>query len=93
MQPEQLLQKVRDRETFVAFVRALAAEREEAEKIEKDNPQAYMVDGAHNWKNADIASYLYAALDYFEEKPLHRPAREPSWHMFAAFLYCGKIIE
>jgi len=42
MTPEQLLQKVRDRETFVAFVRALAAEREEAEKIEQDNPQAYM---------------------------------------------------
>jgi hypothetical protein len=93
MTPEQLLQKVRDSETFVAFVRALAAEREEAEKLEKENPQAYMVDGAHNWKNADIASYLYAALDYFEEKPLHRPEREPSWQMFATFLYCGKIIE
>ena len=93
MTSELLLQNVRDRETFVAFVRALAAEREEAEKLEKENPQAYMVDGAHNWKNADIASYLYAALDYFEEKPLHRPECEPSWHMFAAFLYCGKIIE
>jgi hypothetical protein len=93
MKPEELLQKVCDRETFIVFVEALAVDREEAERIELENPQTYVIDGANDWKNADIASFLYAALDYFEEKPFHKPEHEPSWRMFAEFLYFGKIIE
>jgi hypothetical protein len=93
MRPEELLDKVRDRQSFVAFVEALAAEREDAQRIEREDPQAYMVDGAHRWKNAEIGAFLYAALDYFSEKPSHKPEDEPSWRMFAEFLYFGKIIE
>jgi hypothetical protein len=93
MRCEELLDRVHDRDSFVAFVRALAKEREEAEEIERANPQTYMVDGAYNWKNAHIASFLYAALDYFRDKPFSKPESEPSWRMFADFLYCGKIIE
>ena len=93
MKPEELPYKVEDRDTFIAFVEALAAEREDAEKIERRNPETYIVDGAHDWKNADIASFLYASLDYFEDKPFHKPERDPGWKMFAEFLYFGKIIE
>jgi len=94
MKPEELLDKVHSRKTFIAFVEALAAEREDAERLERENPQrAIIVDGAHDWKNADIASFLYASLDYFQEKPFHKPEREPSWRMFAEFLYFGKVIE
>jgi hypothetical protein len=93
MKPEELLDNVHDKETFISFVRALAQEREKAEEIESQHPERYNVDGEHNWKNADIASFLYAALDYFEEKPLHKPEKEPSWRMFAEFLWHGKIIE
>ena len=92
MRPEELLPNVKDRASFIAFVKALADEREDAERLEKERPQYYSLDGAHNWKNADIPSFLYAALDYFAETPLHKP-EEPSWRMFAEFLYCGKIIE
>lgn len=84
--------KVKDRESFVEFVKSLAAEREHAAKLEEERP-VYYVDGAHDWKNADIASFLWAALDYFDEKPFHKPETEPSWSMFAEFLYFGKIIE
>lgn len=92
--PEYLLEQVLDRESFIAFVAALASERELASQIEKDNPQSYMVDGALNWKNGDIQNFLYAALDYFEPGPLREPpAEQPNWKMFAEFLYCGKIIE
>jgi hypothetical protein len=93
MKPEELLKKVQDRESFIAFVEALAAEREDAQRIERENPQRYMVDGAHNWKNAEIGAFLYAALDYFVESPYRQPDDAPSWRMFAEFLYCGKIIE
>ena len=93
MTPAEMLSKVVDRESFIAFVKALATEREEAAEIERQHPKRYMVDGAHNWKNADIASFLWAALDYFQEKPFHKPEPQPSWRMFADFLFCGKIIE
>lgn len=93
MKPEELLRNVHDRDSFIAFVEALAAEREEAEVIERENPNTYIVDGANHWKNARIGDFLYAALDYFEDKPLGRPEKEPSWKLFAEFLYCGKIIE
>jgi hypothetical protein len=93
MKPEELLDKVQDRESFIAFVEALAAEREDAQRIERENPHRYMVDGAHDWKNAEIGEFLYAALDYFDDKPFHKPESEPSWKMFAEFLYFGKIIE
>jgi hypothetical protein len=91
--PEELLDAVVDRDTFVAFVHALADERARAAEIEKANPKACCVDGALGWKNGDIAGFLYAALDYFTEKPFHKPDREPSWRMFAEILWCGKIIE
>jgi hypothetical protein len=90
---EDLLDSVNDRDSFIAFVEALAAEREHAAEIERENPTAYSIDGALDWKNADIASFPYAALDYFTKKPFHTPETEPSWRMFADFLYCGKIIE
>jgi hypothetical protein len=93
MKPEELLDKVNGRDSFIAFVEALAAEREDAQRVEGENPQRYMVDGAHNWKNADIASFLYAALGYFEERPFQPAESEPNWKMFAEFLYCGKIVE
>lgn len=93
MTPEKLLDLVHHRDSFIAFVRALAVERENAEELERADPTRYCIDGAHGWKNGDIATFLYACLDYFEEKPLHTPDIEPNWRMFAEFLYCGKIIE
>ncbi|HMV82750.1 MAG TPA: hypothetical protein PLD20_03395 [Blastocatellia bacterium] len=91
--PEEMLDRVCDKDSFIAFVQALAGEREDAEKIEKENQDIYFVDGAHNWKNADIASFLHAALGYFDERPFHKAEQEPSWKMFAEFLYVGKIYE
>ena len=93
MRSDELFDEVKDRDSFIAFVRALAEEREAAQKIERAEPQSYTVDGAYDWKNADIPSFLCAALNYFEEKPFHKPERNPSWRMFADFLYHGKIIE
>ena len=91
--PEELLEGVTDRDSFIAFVEALADERADAAEIERVNPQIYMVDGAHNWKTGDIEGFLHAALRYFEQGPYHCPESEPSWRMFAEFLWCGKIIE
>jgi len=89
----QLLEAVNDRESFVAFVMALAAERESAAKIESENPTRYMLDGAHGWANADIPQFLEAACEFFGSIPDGEPDPEPSWKVFAEILWCGKIIE
>lgn len=92
--PEELLENVSDRDSFIAFVQALAEERERAAQIEKDSPKTYIVDGALGWMNGDIPAFLWAALEYFAEAPLKDPPEsEASWRVFAEILYCGKIIE
>ena len=87
---ESLLGGVDSEASFILFARALAKEREDAAKIEKTDPKRYAVDGALDWKNADIASFIYAGLSAFEGRGSSSP---PSWKDFAEFLYCGKIIE
>jgi hypothetical protein len=93
MPPEELLDKVVDRDSFVAFVNALASQREQAEQLERDDPTRYQLGGAHHWQNSSISSFLYASLAYFDAKPFHKPEREPSWKMLADILYYGKIYE
>ncbi len=93
MSPEQLLQKVVDRDSFIAFVNALAAEREEAERMERDEPVRYQLGGAHNWQNGTISSFLYSGLVYFIPTPLRKPEDAPSWKMMADLLYYGKVYE
>ncbi|MFB3892170.1 MAG: hypothetical protein ACE15C_09125 [Phycisphaerae bacterium] len=89
MKPEELLDKVCDAQSFIAFVEALASERAEAERIERAEP-LHRVDGALDWKNAKISEYLSACLSHFV---FHEPKEEPTWREFAEFLYSGKIIE
>jgi hypothetical protein len=93
MTPEELLRRVVDRDSFIAFVTALAAEREEAERMEREEPVRYQLGGAHNWQNGTISSFLGAALVYFQPTRLRKPEETPSWRMMADFLYYGKIYE
>jgi hypothetical protein len=91
--PEDLLDKVVDQESFIAFVSALAAEREEAEQLERDDPTRYQLGGAHNWQNGNISAFLYASRAYFSPKPFHQPENQPTWKMIAEIFYYGKIYE
>jgi hypothetical protein len=90
---EELLDRVIDRDSFIAFVSALADERREAQRLEQEEPIRYQLGGALNWQNGDIASFLEAALCYFDGGPFHQPEAVPSWRMLAEFLYFGKIYE
>ena len=91
--PEELLDLVADRDSFIEFVKALADERTASAELGRADPQAYLLGGAHKWQNGNIDGFLYAALEYFREKPFHQPETVPSWRMFAEFLWCGKIME
>ena len=93
MSPIELLDKVADQDSFIAFVRALAEERETAEQLERDEPVRFQLGGACGWQNGSISSFLYGGLAYFDPKPFHEPESNPSWKMMAEFLYYGKIWE
>ena len=94
MTVSEYLENVKDKETFIAFVQALAEERERAQELERENPVRYQLGGALDWQNGDIARYLWAALECFEPRPFYEPVKdEPTWKGFAEFLYMGKIYE
>jgi predicted Ser/Thr protein kinase len=95
---EQLTEKLEavvDRESFLVFVKALIADREDEVKKEKVNPSSPWGASANGWENGTIERYLDAAVAWAEDsrgQPLGLPI-EPSWKAFATFLYCGKIYE
>ena len=91
--PDDLLERVVDKQTFIEFVQALAEEREQAQEIEDRHPNAYITNGALGWQNGDIPSLLSAALECFVAQPVTYSEQNPSWKMFAEFLYFGKIYE
>jgi hypothetical protein len=89
----QLLEQVRDRESFIAFARALADERGRAEQLERTEPDRYSTGGALDWQNGDIASFIHAGLEYFSPGPNRFEGDQPAWKDFAIFLWFGKIYE
>lgn len=88
-----LFDRVRDRESFIAYARALAEERTRADELVKSRPVYYSLGGALDWQNDDIASFIYAGLAYFEPGPDRFVGEHPSWKDLAEFLFCGKIME
>ncbi|WP_042725350.1 hypothetical protein [Chthoniobacter flavus] len=96
--PEELLDAVADRDSFLAFLAALIIDRERAEETERADPRRHQRGGAGNWQNTSISAFLGAASCYFQHPDYpHRdtPSRRAplSWHDFAVFLHLGKIYE
>lgn len=88
-------ENVTDCDSFLEFVRALLADREDEIAKERLNPSSPYGPGANGWENVTVESYLEAALAWAESsrgQEMGLP-EEPSWKAFATFLYCGKIYE
>ncbi len=96
MELHELLERVKDQETFMVFARALAEDRALAAKAEVGNPaQAYGPD-AGGWENRSIEQFLEAAVAWAEGSNFGARQGLDSaspWQKFASFLYCGKIYE
>ena len=95
-----LEEQVHDRESFLAFVRALVLDREAAVEAEARRPTdphvLGLVPDAGGWYNFTIESYLDAALRWAESTGMGESQGRtigPSWEAFAAFLSCGKVYE
>ncbi len=86
---------VHDRESFFAFVAALAAERQSSAAAEDSKHNPYSP-ARYGWENVTIENFLEAALAWARSTEMgvkQGLASEPSWREFAVFLNCGKIYE
>jgi hypothetical protein len=90
------LDAVCDEETFIAFVEALAADRENEVVKEKEHPSSPYGPGANGWENGTIEAFLCAAVAWatasknglkFYQKP------ENPWKRCADIIFMGKIYE
>ena len=87
---------VHDRESFLAFVSALAADRRASVAAEKASPSSPYGPAAGGWENVTIERFLEAALSWAERTGMGESqglTAGPTWRGFADFLYCGKIYE
>jgi hypothetical protein len=88
--------QVTDQASFLAFVRALAADRREAALKERAEPASPYGPDAGGCENDSIDTFLEAAARWAEDSNMGQSQGlppGPSWHAFAVFLYCGKIYE
>jgi hypothetical protein len=89
------LDRVCDEDSFVAFVSALAADRANEAKKEREHPSSPYGPGALGWQNASIESFLESAAAWAEdwrESPRYALAQNP-WKRCAEILYAGKHYE
>jgi len=95
MELHELADAVHDSRSFLEFVRALVADRQDEVAKECVSPSSPYGPGANGWENGTIEAFLEsasawaAATNFGEEQGL---SGNP-WRQFAAFLYCGKIYE
>jgi len=92
----ELLEQVKDPESFLIFARALAEDRAASSAQEKASPSSPYGPGANGWENTTIDSFLCGAIAWAEDSNFGLiqglPQSNP-WRQFATFLYCGKIYE
>jgi hypothetical protein len=96
MELHDLLEQVKDRESFLVFVGALFEDWEDAVQKEKLTANSPYGRGANGWENGTIGAYLGAALRWAETTRMGQTQglpSEPDWKAFALFLYSGKIYE
>jgi len=84
---------VHDRESFIRFVEWLIADRQEAEALERADPQRYQWGGANGWQNSSIAAFLEGAISGADAQRDWGNGAGPSWKDLAVLLYLGKIYE
>lgn len=91
-----LLESVSDEKSFIAFAKALAADRVDEVAKEAETPSSPYGPGANGWENGTIEQFLDGAVSWAEATNVGlTQGMDPTnpWKRFAVFLYCGKIYE
>ncbi len=93
---DTLVEEVCDEFTFIIFLSALAADREDEVIKEKDKPSSPYSPGANGWENGTIETYLEAAVAWAKtsnnDMTLYRLSENP-WQRVAKILFAGKYYE
>jgi hypothetical protein len=96
--PYELLESVCDEESFLRFLLALAADREDSVAKEEANPSSPFGPDANGWENTTIERFLFAAVDWARAStgglPLanYEPSSNP-WRRCAEILAAGMSYE
>jgi hypothetical protein len=91
-----LLERISDETSFLAFAEALLADRIEAVKKEHLKPSSPYGSDANGWENQTIETFLEAAIAWAKDTDLgvsQKISASNPWKRFGVFLYCGKIYE
>jgi hypothetical protein len=96
MDPHESLDRVVDEESFIDFLQARAADRENEIEKERENPSSPYGRGKNGWENGSIEAFLGAAAAWgvgsMNGLPLLGKSTNP-WRRCADILYAGKIYE
>jgi len=91
-EPHELLEEVKDEQSFLNFAKVLQEDRKSREGKATDE-----VGFSGEWANNSISSFLEGAIAWAEDSDFgirQEPELETNkWKQFAVFLYCGKIYE
>jgi hypothetical protein len=94
MDLDEQSEKVSDLNSFLNFVKALVADREDEIEKEKPTPAETYRAGLNGWENTTVERFQEAAVAWAEDSHSHRELpEEPSWKSFARFLHAGKSYE
>lgn len=93
-----LLESVSDEESFLDFLFALAADREDSTAKEAVQPSSPYGPDANGWENTTIDRFLFAAVQWARASAKGLPLtgyQPPSnlWRRCAEILYLGKSYE
>lgn len=98
---KRVLDAVRDEESFLRFLEALAADRANEVEKEKTDPSPPYSPGANGWENGTIETFLEAAaewgrastngLQFCGESVYEKP--DNPWKRCADIIYMGKLQE
>jgi len=89
--PHDLLLHVDGPESFLAFTRALIADR-----LAADDAPVSPFGEQGGWANSTIAQFLEAAVAWAQDSRFGQSQGLQDanpWRLFGTFLYCGKIYE
>jgi hypothetical protein len=95
MSPIDLLDSVKDAETFLRFARALEGDRRKSVE-ERASPSAPLGPAALRWENITIEDVLGQAIAWAKDwRYRETQGLSPSnpWRQFATFLCFGKMYE
>ena len=90
------LDAIADEDGFVAFIAALAADRDDEVRKEKQRSSPPYGPGANGWENGSIEAYLGAAAAFAQDwkrNPEGLPKSDNPWRRCARIIYAGKHYE